>query len=163
MPFGRLRRRPPSGGRSRRPFCYEMQGSACRQCMISRVLVGPAKSDRAKPTAIPPRCPLPPRIVARPGFLCIPPASPPTPDRGEGGWPPSNVGGGAVAPLSFFSHLRGFARCHQSGGAELFRITFQGADAARNASRVRRSERSERRRHPFDTHTGPLLDLPGSG
>jgi hypothetical protein len=66
--------------------------------------------------------------------------------RGEGlGF--LNLGWGAASPLSISARL-----LPQDFSVTLLprmscRITFQGADAARNASRVLRSERSERRRH----------------
>ena len=124
-----------AGGRSRRPICYEMQGSACRQSLLSSVLLGTANLDRAKPTAALPRCPVPRSRVA-----C--PASPTT--TREPSFPGSLGrvaghfltlrGGAAASHLSVHPPPLGFARCHESGGAELFRISSEVAGAALRAA-----------------------------
>ena len=121
---GRLRRRPPSGGRSRRPFCYEEQDSASRQRQLPNVSFGAANSDRAEPTAVLARCSVPPEILARPGLACRLPANSPLPETGEEGCP-SKCGGRGGGFLLLSLHLKGFVRCHPSGGSGLFRIMFR--------------------------------------
>ena len=66
-----------------------------------------------------------PVSVARPGNACHFPADLPFPEQGGGG-APSIAGGGAGVSFSVLLHLKGFARCHLSSGAGLFRITFRG-------------------------------------
>ena len=105
---GRLGRRPPSGGRSRRTCCYVEQGSAQppRRCFPTVLLAPRTPSGRSR-RGFPAMDSLDRSRVARPGFTCPFPAHLPYPEQGGGG-APFNCGGraGFPSPLSSPERLR---------------------------------------------------------
>ena len=66
-----------------------------------------------------------PVSVARPGNACHFPADLPFPGT-RGRWGPFQLRGRGGGFLLLSHDLKGFARCHLSSGAGLFRITFRG-------------------------------------